>query len=198
MDGIIIIAVIWLIISALTKGLKNAAGSGSKSRSQPPAPPGGAPARPRTGAGRPLTPVARPGSGMPDWPEIMTMLGSAPASQQNDARDMEGVSTEAQAPSGSLTGPNMMEGSPGMMEGSPGMMEGSADMMAGSPPDYEGATMPGELSADAVASLPSSNETAPPLRAIIPVKRFNSAAMRDAVIWSEILARPKALRRVAR
>ena len=102
-------------------------------------------------------------------------------------------------PSGSLSGSSMMEGSASMMEGSKFIMDGSQPMMDESGPDYEGQTLPGELSADAVAMLPNAPESiAPPMRSAFLTKRFDPAAMRDAVIWSEILAKPKSLRRVAR
>mgnify|MGYP001163282054 CR=1 FL=1 len=177
MEGIIAVVILLFVVNLLGKGLKAANQSGPQRR--PP-------------AGPPLTPVARPGSARtPDWAEVMTMLNGQPA-QQSAA----GGST-----SGSITGSSMMDGSQSMMEGS-GMMEGSRSMMEGSQPmmdeggpDYEGQTLPGEPSADAVAMLPKT-ETAisPPMQNAFRPKKFDPDAMRDAVVWAEILAKPKALR----
>ena len=197
MEGIIAIAVIWFVINILTKGMKatNQSGRNQRSGQSTSAPPGGMAARPRP----PLTPTVRPGStGAPDWSDIMTMLSGAQPQSTNEQEDMEGVSTESGGSSGSLTGPSMMEGASSMFEG-PRMMDGSQPMMDAIQPDYEGATLPGELSADAVAMLPKSEETvSPPLRSAFQPKRYDPAAMRDAVVWAEILAKPKSLRRVAR
>ena len=164
MEGIIAIVILLFVVNLLGKGLKAANQSGPQRR---------------TPAGPPLTPVAR----TPGWAEVMTMLNGQPA------QSAEGGST-----SGSITGPPMMEGS-GMMEGSRSMMEGSQPMMDESGPDYEGQTLPGEPSADAVAVLPKT-ETAvsPPMQNAFRPKKFDPDAMRDAVVWAEILAKPKALR----
>jgi hypothetical protein len=123
----------------------------------------------------------------------MSMFGGVPA-QTREAPDMEGVSTESTGPDGSLTGPSIMEGSPSMMAGR-GMMEGSAPMMDTSQPDYEGASLPGEAP---VTSPRRDTAIAPPMRLATRSKKYDSAAMRDAVVWAEILAKPKSLRRVAR
>ena len=177
MEGIIAIVILLFVVNLLGKGLKAANQSGPQRR---------------TPAGPPLTPVAR----TPGWAEVMTMLNGQPA------QSAEGGST-----SGSITGPPMMEGSgmmegsrsmmegSGMMEGSRSMMEGSQPMMDESGPDYEGQTLPGEPSADAVAVLPKT-ETAvsPPMQNAFRPKKFDPDAMRDAVVWAEILAKPKALR----
>ena len=198
MEGLIVIAVIWFVISTFAKAAKqaNKSGSGNRRAGSPYSTPPASPPTPRTVTRPPLAPVARPGStGAPDWSEIMTMLsGTQPqkAAPQAQDQDMEGVSTESTGPSGSLSGSSMMEGSKFIMDGSQPMMDESG-------PDYEGQTLPGELSADAVAMLPSAPESiAPPMRSAFLTKRFDPAAMRDAVIWSEILAKPKSLRRVAR
>lgn len=115
---------------------------------------------------------------------------------------MEGVGTEAQPPSGSITGRSLLDnGIPGsegmagptMMEGSPLMIEGAA-MMDGSGPDYEGAALPGEPSYGA----PKAPDVAPPMPDAATRRRFDPGAMRSAVVWAEILGKPKSLRRVAR
>ncbi len=190
MEGlIVVIAIGWFIFSLIGKGLRAANQSGQQSRPDQ-APPGGARPRPPS---PPLTPTARPfGDTASDWGDIMTMLGGAPAQTRQPAYS-EGES-EAMGPSGSLTGPSMMEGSPSMMTG-PGMMEGSSPMMDASQPDYEGKSLPGEMSARAPQpEIP----VAPPLRTATRPRRYDPAAMRDAVVWAEILAKPKSLRRVAR
>lgn len=203
MDVVIVIVIIWIVLSSIVKGIKNAVGSNPQNRNRTPyAPQRTQPNRPRPIP--PLTPTARPGTGVPDMRDLMTMLGGASGNARPQP-DMEGVSTESNGPSGSLTGPSMMEGSPNMIDG-PGMMDGSRSMMDGSQPmidatqsDYEGATLPGELSADAVAVLPRSEDPASaPLPPAFQPKRYDPAAMRDAVVWAEILKKPKAMRRVAR
>ena len=182
MDAIIVIAIIWFVVNLLVKGAKSASQSGQRNRPGQ-APPGGA--QPRPPYRPPLTPTARPfGTGAPDWGDIMTMLGGGTETQAPPAG--EGMSTEAAGPSGSLTGPDMMEGSPSMLEG-PDMMEGSVPMMDANQPYYEG-TPPGKAAA----------EEARPEMPEAPLRRHDPAAMRNAVVWAEILAKPKALRRVAR
>jgi hypothetical protein len=183
MDGIIAIVILLVIVNLLGKGLKAATQSGQQNRRGQPSSPQ------RTASGRPpLTPVARPGStGAPDWSEIMMMLNGQQA-QKTQSQPVEGSAA------GSMTGPSMMEGTPGMMDGSQPMMDESG-------PDYEGQTLPGEASADAVAVLPKSEASiSPPMQNAFRPKKYDSAAMRDAVVWAEILAKPKALRlrRVAR
>ena len=188
MEGIIVIAIIWFVISVIGKGLK-AANQSQKRPGQ--SPPQGARPRPPY---PPLTPTARPGgNGAPAWDDIMTMLGGG-TTPPPQTSDMEGESTEALGPSGSMTGPSMMEGSPSMLEG-PGMMEGSAPMMGANQPGYEGRPLPGDAPVTApMLEIP----VAPPLRSAARPKRYDPAAMRDAVVWAEILAKPKSLRRVAR
>ena len=60
-------------------------------------------------------------------------------------------------------------------------------------PDYEGTSLPGESSADVVAMLPKSEQSVPVIRPALSARR-SAAALRDAVVWAEILDRPKALR----
>jgi hypothetical protein len=188
MDAIIVIAIIWFVISTLAKGMKAVNQSGQKNRPGQ-APPQGARPRPPY---PPLTPTMRPGqTGAPDWGDIMTMLGGGAETQTRQPADMEGMSTEAT--DANMTGPSMMEGSPSMLEG-PGMMDGSAPMLDASQPDYEGASLPGETPAPPRPEIP----VAPPLRPVARSRKRDPAAMRDAVIWAEILAKPKSLRRVAR
>lgn len=189
MEGLfVVIAIGWVIFNLIGKGLK-AANQSQKRPDQ--SPPQGA--RPRTYP--PLTPTARPGgNGVPAWDDIMTMLGGGTTPPPQQAIDMEGESTEALGPSGSLIGPSMMEGSPSMLEG-PGMMEGSAPMMGANQSGYEGRPLPG----DAPVAAPTPEiPVAPPLKSAARPKRYDPAAMRDAVVWAEILAKPKSLRRVAR
>ncbi len=169
MEGLFILFVVGLVFRALTKSAKRAGG-------------GARPVPPPRPAVPPLTPAARPGDGQAGWQEIMTMLSGQPQAEREEA---EGVSTESTGPSGSLTGPSMMDGT--------GMMEGSAPMMDESAPDYEGASLPGELSSDAVAVLPESDEPAAPAHPAFAVRR-DYTALREAVVWAEILGRPKARR----
>jgi hypothetical protein len=88
----------------------------------------------------------------------------------------------------------MMEGSPSMFEG-PGMLGGKYPMVDLSQPSYEGKSLPGEAPA---RSPQPEIPVAPPLRTTARPRRYDPAAMRDAVVWAEILAKPKSLRRVAR
>lgn len=192
MEGlIIVIAIGWFIFSLIGKGLRAANQSGQQNK------PGQTPpddAQPRPPYRPPLTPTARPGqTGAPDWGDIMTMLGGGAPAQTRQPVYSEGES-EAMGPSGSLTGPSMMEGSPSMFEGS-GMLDGKYPMVDLSQPDYEGKSLPGK------APVPAPRPdipVAPPLRLVARPRRYDPAAMRDAVVWAEILAKPKSLRRVAR
>ncbi len=177
MEGLFIVFIIWLAFSALTKGAKRAAGNnkGQNPRDGAARP---NPAAPPRMPARPLTPAARPGEGPAGWSEIMTML-SGRENPSGASQPMEGVSTEGTGSPGSLTGPSLMEGSPLMMDESG--------------PDYEGASLPGESSADVVAMLPKSEQSVPVIRPALSAGR-SAAALRDAVVWAEILDRPKALR----
>ena len=171
MSTIIVIIILWAVFSAIMKGVKNAAGSNPQNR-------GGAPnTPPYTRPSPPLTPTARPGTGAPDLGDLMTMLGGGQTRPPQD-EDMEGVSTEYTTITGSLSG---------------------ASMIDESQPDYEGKTLPGELSSNMVAMHPRMGISATPMaRPTLAPKQFSSAAMRDAVVWAEILAKPKSMRRVAR
>jgi hypothetical protein len=191
MEGLIfVIAIGWFVFSLISRGLRAANQSGQKDRPGQ-APPQGARPRPPY---PPLTPTAQPGqTGAPDWGDIMTMLGGAPT-QTRPPVDMEGESTESSGPSGSMTSPSMMEGSPSMFEG-PGMMDGKYPVVDLSQPSYEGASLPGK--APAPAPQPEIS-VAPPLRPAARPGRYDPAALRSAVVWAEILAKPKSLRRVAR
>lgn len=176
MEGLIIIAVIWFVISTLTKGAKKAAGSGNRRTGEWTARPNPA-ARPRTAG--PVRPAAPP-----EWSDIMTMLTgeqSKPAPQEMPSE--EGVSTDYAGNFESLSGATLLEGAPTMM--------GDEAL------DYEGRDLPGERPAEAWAALPSSEEPAQaPARAFS--LRRSPSAMREAVVWAEILAKPKALRRAVR
>jgi len=180
----VVISIGWVVFSLISRGLRAANQSGQRNRPGQ-APPQGA--RPRPPYRPPLTPTVRPGeTGAPDWADIMTMLGGGAQTQAQQPTAEEGVSTESSFPSGSLTSPSMMEGSPSMLEG-PGMMDGGVPMMDEDRPGYEGAPAPG-----------AETPTAPPLRPDAQPRRYDPAAMRSAVVWAEILAKPKSLRRVGR
>lgn len=191
MEGlIVVIAIGWFIFSLIGKGLRAANQSGQQNRPDQ-APPGGARPRPPS---PPLTPTARPfGDTASDWGDIMTMLGGGAPAQTRQPVYSEGES-EAMAPSGSLTGPSMMEGSPSMFEGSD-LLDGKYPKVDLRQPSYEGTSLPGEAP---VRAPQPEIPVAPPLRAAARTRRYDPAAMRDAVVWAEILAKPKSLRRVAR
>lgn len=193
MEGIIVIAVVLFVFRILFRGMMAASQSGPK-KWPGEAQPGG---QPRPPYRPPLTPAARPGEGAaPDWSDIMTMLGGADT-QSRQPTGMEGESTEALSPSGSLTAPSMMEGDPSAPEGY-GMMDGSLPRMEAGQPGYEGAASPGASATAATAPMPVPETPAVPLRPAARPGRHDPAALRGAVVWAEILAKPKALRRVVR
>ncbi len=176
MEGLIIIAVIWFVINTFTKGVKKAAGSGNRRTGEWTARPNPA-ARPRPAA--PMRPVAPP-----EWSDIMTMLTgeqSKPAPQEMPSE--EGVSTDSYGSFESVSGATLLEGAPTMM-GDEGL-------------DYEGRDLPDERAAGALAALPRSEEPTEAPAPAFTVRR-GSSAMREAVVWAEILAKPKALRRAVR
>jgi len=197
MEGLILIAVIWFFISSLKKG-KKSAGSGKWREWVPKPNPAARPFDPQ----RPAIPQK--------WSEILTMLTDEQSNTQpQQAPGEEGAFTKFPERSGSLTGPTMLEDAPAMMgdEGAsteysersgsltgPAMLKGAPTMMGDEGADYEGRDLPDERSAAALALSKSEKPGEAPARAA----RLGPAALREAVVWSEILAKPKALRRAVR
>lgn len=176
MEGLILIAVIWFVISSLKKGVKKSAGSGNPRAGEWAQRPN--PAMPR----RPLTPER---SAIPQgWSEILTMLSDEPSNQAlQEMPSEEGVFSEYSERSGSLTEHTMLKGAPTMM--------GDESV------DYEGRGLPDERPAFTLSVTPGpvalTKMPAPESAA-----RLSPAALREAVVWSEILGKPKALRRAVR
>ncbi len=176
MEGLIIIAVIWFVISTFTKGVKKAAGSGNRRTGEWTARPNPA-ARPRPA--EPVRPAAPP-----EWSDIMTMFTgeqSKPAPQEMSSD--EGVSTDSYGSFESVTGATLLEDAPTIM--------GNERLI------YEGRDLPAERPAGALAANRRSEEPTQTPAPAFAVPRHPSA-MREAVVWAEILEKPKALRRAVR
>jgi len=204
MEGLILIAVIWFIVSSLKKGVKKSTGSGNPRAGEWAQRPN--PVAPK----RPLTPE-RPA--IPQgWSEILTMLTEEPSSTEPQIPGEEGVHTENSERSGSLTEHTILEGAPTML-GEEGVfteysersgsltehtiLEGAPTMMGDESVDYEGRDLPDERPAFTLSVTPGPVE---PTKMPAPARaaRLSPTALREAVVWSEILGKPKALRRAVR
>jgi hypothetical protein len=185
MEGIVVIAIIWFVIGRFIKGMKSAAPPGSKGPHG--RPPGGA-GHDRAAAGpageRGRAESARPGQAS-DWGHWVMMAGQPPLPPRETPPEAEPDMAGAPAAAPALEGY--------IPEGMSAWAASGAQPVGG-----EGASLPGESGQMAAGRRREPHGEAEPARTPMVRARPGPAALRDAVVWAEILGRPKALKRLGR